>query len=120
MRHWGHNRSQLVIDETEPAKLRPTHIANEINELRSRHIETVGAQEHISSNEALARLFCHWAIDLVPREGMAELVEKLLEIISFYSDRKPALDVLSLPGKSLKAKISSNTVRPTFSITEDE
>jgi hypothetical protein len=107
-------------DETAPAHISADHITKEINALRSQYLETVGVAEYVSASESLARLLCHWAIDLIPREGLIELVEQIFQILTFYSDRKISTPQLPSPDRLVKGKIGTSITRPTFSITEDE
>ena len=88
--------------------------------MRPVRIETTGTQDRASVIENFARAFSHRLVDTIPREGLLELIEQLIQIYEFYSARNDVKPQLPAPYHSRKAKLSASVIRPTFSIEEDE
>lgn len=65
-------------------------------------------------------LFCHWLIDRIPEEGLAELAESLANIYSFYQTRSlPTRS--SLPSATrVKAFVREPMERPPFAFEISE
>ena len=119
MRRWSRSQRIQKPIETDTALDASDYLNREIGALRVRQIETLGTGELFAS-EAVSRAFCHLAVDYMPQEGLAEMVEQIIKMLDFYVNRPESVPQLSSPKQIFKAKISAVVTVPPFSLDEDE
>ena len=65
-------------------------------------------------------LLCHWLIDRIPKEGLADLIESLLSIYSFYrTNNLPTRPLLSSTTHTT-ATVRDTITRPPFKVEMSE
>lgn len=112
----GHKRKQI---ETDAATASTDYLNKEIGSLRALQIETQGV-EQLFSSEAISRAFCHFAVDYMPQEGLAEMVEQIIKMLDFYINRPGSVPQLSSHKQIFKSKVSGVVTVSPFSLDEDE
>lgn len=66
------------------------------------------------------RVLCHYLINNIPDEGLAELCQSIADIHDYYITRAHHLRSLPLPSRDvLKAKSGATYERPAFGLAEE-
>ena len=66
----------------------------------------------------LKRLLCHALVQLIPDEGLSEMMGSLSDMNVFY--RLPrAVSPPALPGRSIPVRITGSYVEPVYPVTEE-
>ncbi len=78
------------------------------------------AERHVDKQEAIQRILCHYIIELIPKQGIPELVDTLRNIYEFYSPVDERTIEYLAPPKQVKARLGTTTLRPDFSVVYDE
>lgn len=71
-------------------------------------------------DERIVLSFCHKLVEIVPREGLKELAEAIVEIIDFYQPVREELLALPPVATTTKAVYGESVESPPFFIESDE
>jgi hypothetical protein len=77
-------------------------------------------RQKIASREELIRLFCHILVERIPRHGIPELFETLMDIYEFYSTQIEQERALLPQPQQVRARRGTTAVRPEFPVIYDE